>query len=132
MFGGPLSYMGFGGAGLQVRDILHIDDLYDLLVRQLADIESCSARACYNVGGGLENSISVFELTTLCQEISGKRKEIGRIAETRNADIPYYVSDCSFVTNDTGWKPQRGLQTILTDVSRWLFDNRHMVETVLS
>ena len=35
LFGGPLSYMGFGGHGFQVRDVLHVDDLYDLIVRQL-------------------------------------------------------------------------------------------------
>jgi CDP-paratose 2-epimerase len=132
VFGGPLTYLGFGGNGLQVRDVLHIDDLYDLLVRQLADVDCCSARAFYNVGGGLENSVSVCELTALCQEISGKHTEIGRIVETRDADIPYYVSDCSVVTDDTGWKPQRGLYTILTDISQWLFDNRQRLEAVLT
>ena len=44
LFGGPLSYMGFGGDGMQVRDVLHVDDLYDLLVRQLADLEKNSAQ----------------------------------------------------------------------------------------
>jgi CDP-paratose 2-epimerase len=132
VFGGSLSYMGFGGKGLQVRDVLHVDDLYDLLVRQLADIDRSCLRAFYNVGGGLENSVSVCELTELCQEISGKHTEIGRIAETRDADIPYYVSDCSVVTGETGWKPQRSLRTVLTDVSQWLFDNRHLVEAILA
>src|SRR5262249_11777661 len=35
LFGGPLAYIGFGGHGLQVRDVLHVDDLYDLIIRQL-------------------------------------------------------------------------------------------------
>ena len=39
LFGGPLSYMGFGGDGLQVRDVLHVDDLYDLIVVQLTRSE---------------------------------------------------------------------------------------------
>ena len=39
LFGGPLSYMGFGGHGLQVRDVLHVDDLYDLIVRAVERIE---------------------------------------------------------------------------------------------
>ena len=132
LFGGPLSYMGFGGDGLQVRDVLHVDDLYDLLVRQLADLERNSAQGFYNVGGGMENSISLCELTAFCQEISGKRLEIGRVAETRDADVPYYVSDCSAVTGATGWKPQRKLRTVLEDVWRWLVDNRDQVKSVLS
>ena len=39
-FGQPLSYIGFGGAGKQVRDLLHIDDLVDLVERQLLDPEA--------------------------------------------------------------------------------------------
>jgi CDP-paratose 2-epimerase len=132
LFGGQLSYMGFGGDGFQVRDVLHVDDLYDLLVRQLADLDRKSAPAFYNVGGGIENSVSICELTALCQEITGKRIEIGRVAETRDADIPYYVSDCSAVTGATGWQPRRNLRIILEDVHRWLVDNRHQVKSVLS
>ena len=34
-FGRPLRYTGFGGLGKQVRDVLHVDDLFDLLRLQL-------------------------------------------------------------------------------------------------
>lgn len=132
LFGGALNYMGFGGDGLQVRDVLHVDDLYDLLVRQIADLERNAAPPIYNVGGGIENSVSLCELTELCRQISGKRLDIGRVPETRDADVPYYVSDCSAVTAATGWKPKRNLHTVLDDVWRWLVDNRHKVEPVLS
>jgi CDP-paratose 2-epimerase len=100
-------------------------------VLQLADLERNSAQGFYNVGGGMENSVSLCELTAFCQEISGKRLEIGRVAETRYADVPYYVSDCFAVTGATGWKPQRKLRTILEDVWRWLVDNRDQIKSVL-
>jgi CDP-paratose 2-epimerase len=132
LFGGQLSYMGFGGEGLQVRDVVHVDDLYDLLVAQLADLDRHSAAASYNVGGGMDNSVSLCELTELCQEITGRTIGIGRVAETRDADIPYYVSDCAAVTGATGWRPKRDLRKILDDVQRWLVDNRHQVQSVLS
>jgi CDP-paratose 2-epimerase len=132
LFGGALSYMGFGGDGLQVRDVLHVDDLYELLVKQFAGLDRNSETALCNVGGGMDNSVSLCELTALCQEITGKRIEIGRVAESRDADIPYYVSDCSAVTGATGWKPRRNLRTVLEDVQRWLVDNRHQVQAVLS
>lgn len=132
LFGGQLSYMGFGGDGLQVRDVLHVDDLYDLLVKQLAALDTKTAPAFYNVGGGMDNSVSLGELTALCQEMSGKRLAIGRVAETRDADIPYYVTDNSLVTGAVGWRPKRDLRTILDDVRRWLVDNRHQVQSVLS
>ena len=33
----PLRYIGYGGSGKQVRDLLHVDDLVDLIDRQLLD-----------------------------------------------------------------------------------------------
>jgi CDP-paratose 2-epimerase len=36
-FGLPLTYIGYGGNGKQVRDLLHIDDLVDLIEFQLLE-----------------------------------------------------------------------------------------------
>ena len=48
-FGLPLDYIGFGGQGKQVRDLLHVDDLFDLIVLQMAAPEAWDGRV-YNVG----------------------------------------------------------------------------------
>jgi CDP-paratose 2-epimerase len=131
LFSGSLAYMGFGGEGLQVRDVLHVDDLYDLLAKQLAELDRHSGQAFYNVGGGMENSVSLRELTQFCQELSGNRIEIGRIAETRDADIPFYVSDCTAVHKAADWKPQRKLSVVLENVWQWLVDHRDQLEPIL-
>ena len=36
-FGRPLAYIGFGGSGKQVRDLLHVEDLLDLVEEQLRE-----------------------------------------------------------------------------------------------
>jgi CDP-paratose 2-epimerase len=131
LFGGPLSYMGFGGHGLQVRDVLHVDDLYDLIVRQLNGLNECSGRV-FNVGGGMTSSVSLRELTLMSQKISGRTIELGRVLETRGADIPFYVSDYQAVTRTTGWTPKRSLDQLLEDVWRWLVDERAQLEPILS
>jgi CDP-paratose 2-epimerase len=131
LFGGSLAYMGFGGEGLQVRDVLHVDDLYDLLSKQLAELDRHSKQIFYNVGGGMDNSVSLRELTRFCQELSGKRIEISRIPETRDADIPFYVSDCTAVRKAIGWKPKRTLNMVLENVWRWLVDYRNQLEAIL-
>ena len=131
LFGGPLSYMGFGGHGLQVRDVLHVDDLYDLIVRQLNGLNEYSG-SLFNVGGGMANSISLRELTAKSEQLSGRTIELGRTPETRDADIPFYVSDCQAVTHTTGWMPTRLLDKILEDVWRWLVDERAQLEPILS
>ena len=52
-FGRELSYIGFGGSGKQVRDLLHVEDLLDLLERQLDAPERWDG-VTVNVGGGRE------------------------------------------------------------------------------
>ncbi len=130
-FGGPLAYRGFGGEGLQVRDVLHVDDLADLVIQQMTDLESCSGRV-YNVGGGIGMSVSLRELTVLCQDISGRKIDISEIPDTRDADIPYYVSDCATVHGETNWQPRRSLASTIEDIWRWLADNRDRLKPVLS
>jgi CDP-paratose 2-epimerase len=131
LYGGALSYMGFGGEGLQVRDILHVDDLYDLLVQQLLGLKD-DVGGMFNVGGGLANSVSLRELTDKCRKLSGRKVEIGRVAETRDADIPFYVTDHEAVTGATGWKPKRALDQTVEEVARWLTDYRAQLEPILT
>ena len=50
-----LKYIGYGGTGKQVRDILHVEDLVDLIDLQIHEIEKFE-RKIYNVGGGIENN----------------------------------------------------------------------------
>lgn len=130
LYGGKLAYMGFGGHGHQVRDVLHVDDLYDLIRLQLADLD-CWDGSLFNVGGGAANAVSLRELTALCQKAGGQGIEIGGVAETRDADIPYYVTDHGRVTAATGWAPTRSVERIVDDIARWLVDNRARLEPIL-
>jgi CDP-paratose 2-epimerase len=56
----PLRYIGYGGTGKQVRDLLHVDDAVDLIERQLLDPEAWSGRT-FNAGGGRRVSLSLLE-----------------------------------------------------------------------
>jgi CDP-paratose 2-epimerase len=130
VYGGELAYTGFGGEGLQVRDILHIDDLYDLLLLQLRQLDR-HAGAIYNVAGGADRSVSLRELTGLCRRLTGKLLQIGHVAETRPADVPYFVGDSNCVQASTGWRPQRRLDALLEDIHRWVVDQRVQLEPIL-
>lgn len=131
LFGGPLAYMGFGGRGLQVRDVLHVDDLYDLLALQLADLDRWSG-SLFNVGGGAANAVSLRELTALCERETGRRVEMGAVPETRDADIPWYVTDNARVTAATGWTPGRSVPELLAETCRWLADHRDRLEPLFT
>ena len=131
LFGESLSYTGFGGKGLQVRDVLHIDDLCNLVRRQMEDLGRYDG-AVYNVGGGRERSVSLAELSGLCCERAGRSIPISCDPRTTAADVPYYVADNSHVTSETGWSPRRELGDLLDDVFRWLRDHRGTLEPLMT
>jgi CDP-paratose 2-epimerase len=118
----PLAYIGFGGAGKQVRDLLHVEDLLDLIDEQLGD-PARWAGATVNVGGGRECSLSLRETTELCREITGRTIEVRAADEDRPGDIPIYVSDCTRLHELTGWRARRGPSEILTDIHAWIAEH---------
>jgi CDP-paratose 2-epimerase len=130
LFGGALSYNGFGGTGFQVRDVLHVEDLYRLIDKQVAEIASHSGKI-YNVGGGAECSVSLAELTEACVRHTGRRLSIASQPETNPVDIPYYVTDTTAVTGTTGWRPRLSMADVLDDIFGWLRDHRGELEAVL-
>jgi len=129
-FGRPLRYTGFGGTGKQVRDLLHPDDLCDLLHLQLARMADCSGQT-YNVGGGLAVSTSLLELTAVCREVTGRRIEIEQVDETAKVDIPLYISDSRKAQSALGWVPTRDVATIVGDIHRWIAGNESALRAVL-
>jgi CDP-paratose 2-epimerase len=118
----PLRYTGFGRRGKQVRDILHVDDLCDLVLRQLERMEHWDG-SVYNVGGGRERSVSLCELTALCSEATGGTVEIGSQPETSPVDVRIYVTDSRKVQAEYAWSPQRSLVDVVADIASWLEAN---------
>ncbi len=94
-FGNPLSYIGFGGKGKQVRDLLHVEDLVDLVERQLLAPAEWDGRTV-NVGGGRECSLSLLETTAICRELTGNEVPIEPVLETPaggRAHIPFRLRE---------------------------------------
>ena len=118
-FGKPLAYIGYGGTGKQVRDVLHVDDLCELVEKQLADFPAWDGWLG-NVGGGLEISVSLQELTTACRKIVGREVPIAAEPKNRQADLRIFLADCSKLFARTNWRPKRGLGKIVADVFTWV------------
>jgi CDP-paratose 2-epimerase len=125
-FGGELSYIGYGGTGKQVRDFLHIDDLFELIDIQAQELDRFDGQV-FNVGGGLERSLSLLETTTLCEQITGRRIAIHGCPETRVADVPLYISDHRKIAGLCGWRPTRGAKQTLSDIYEWIGENEALV-----
>jgi CDP-paratose 2-epimerase len=128
-FGRPLRYIGYGGSGKQVRDILHVDDLLALVERQLKVLPSAHGEI-YNVGGGRSCSVSLRELTELCRRATGKTVEIRPVAEVRAADIPVYLSNTERVRRAFGWSPAHAPEPIVTQIAQWVSEHARELEAV--
>ncbi len=125
-----LSYLGFGGTGKQVRDLLHVLDLVDLVDDQLARPEHW-AGAVVNVGGGAAGSLSLREATALCAQITGNAVEVGADPRPRAGDVRIYVSDCRALEAHGAWAPRRAPAEILSDIFDWIRDNERAVAGTL-
>lgn len=129
-FGRGLKYTGFGGKGLQVRDLLHPQDLCDLVSLQIASWDKVSGNT-YNVGGGRAGSVSLQEYTALCRESTGRQVPIQEDAATSAVDIPWYVTDHSKLTGAMGWQPQRGPRQIVQDIAAWVRTNESSLAALI-
>ena len=130
IYGGSLSYFGYGGTGKQVRDILDVEDLATLVLNQYGNLDKHN-NVIYNVGGGNEVSISLKELTELCQQATGNSISISAVQEDRVADIPYYITDNTKITKTSGWTPQKKPVEIVENITRWIRDNLETLKPLL-
>jgi CDP-paratose 2-epimerase len=117
--GTPLRYLGFGGSGKQVRDLLHVEDAVDLIAEQLGAPDAWAGQVV-NVGGGRDVSLSLRETTELCAEITGKRVEVIEDGTERPGDIPIYITDTARLGELSSWRPRRDARETLADIATWI------------
>ena len=113
------------GDGMQVRDILFIEDLVDAMLAQ-QHMGSIAGNA-YNIGGGVENTISLLELLDLIGELHGERPDTS-FHDWRVGDQRYYVSDTSSFTQATGWSPKVDVRTGVRRLYEWLSESQQIEE----
>jgi CDP-paratose 2-epimerase len=129
-FGRDLAYIGHGGTGKQVRDILHIQDLVELLLLQARSL-AYGGKDTFNVGGGVSNTVSLLELTAFCQELTGNEIPVSSVPESRPADIPWFVTDYRKIQQHNGWFPRRDVPQILSETLAWIREGGRDLQRIL-
>jgi CDP-paratose 2-epimerase len=125
-----LQYIGYGGSGKQVRDLLFIDDLIQLVDYQLANFSALNGET-FNVGGGIETSLSLLETTQICQALTGQHITIQSVAEERQDDVPIFITDSTKVIQRTGWKPTTNPKLALQRIYEWLQEHQTALQSIL-
>jgi len=106
------------GNGKQVRDVLHAADMRRLYFMALENVDRVKGQA-FNVGGGMQNSLSLLELFDLLGDITGNRL---RYRETpwRISDQRVFVADIQRISHAIGWVPQMSSRDGVADMVGWL------------
>ncbi len=110
------------GDGMQVRDVLYVEDLVNAFLLAWRDIERLSANA-FNIGGGVTRAISLLELVDLIAQLGGSRPKL-YFEDRRAGDQRYYVSDTSKFRDATGWDPRVSLRGGVRKLYDWLLQSR--------
>jgi CDP-paratose 2-epimerase len=106
------------GDGLQVRDVLFVEDLVDAMLLAERHIDRTAGEA-FNIGGGPARTVSLLELLNLIGQLTGERPDI-TIEPWRPADQRYYVSDTAKFEQVTGWRPKTSVRTGVRLLLAWL------------
>jgi CDP-paratose 2-epimerase len=122
-----LKYIGFEGTGLQVRDAFHPTDLAALIGKQLDDASIIDDARIWNVGGGIDNSMSLFELSDWCRDRFGDRP-VSKDETPRPFDIPWVVMDSAQAKSRWKWEPEIKLEIILDEIAKHADANPEWLE----
>lgn len=94
------------GTGKQVRDVLHSSDLINLYQCAYTHRDKAAGEV-FNIGGGMDNSLSLLELFAL---LSAQLKMDHSLSFTptprRKSDQDFFVADISKACRLLDWRPQ--------------------------
>jgi CDP-paratose 2-epimerase len=107
------------GDGMQVRDLLYVDDLVNAFMLALARPE-CIVGEAFNIGGGPRRAASLNEVLAHIRARHG-RVEVA-FGEWRPSDQRYYVSSTTKFYRATGWAPRVGVAEGISALYDWLRD----------
>jgi CDP-paratose 2-epimerase len=115
------------GDGKQVRDILFVDDLLDAYDAAVAHIDKAAGQV-YNIGGGPQNTISVWaEFGPMLERLLGKPIPV-KYYDWRPGDQRIFVSNISKAREEIGWEPRISVQDGITRLFNWVRDNMHLFQ----
>jgi len=119
-----LTYIGYGGHGNQVRDVLHINDLCNLILLQIKKFDKLHNKI-FTVGGSNKSYTSLNNLTKICQKITKNKIKINKQTKTSIYDIPYYITNNRLISRTYKWKPKKNIYNVVMDIYIWLSNNKN-------
>jgi CDP-paratose 2-epimerase len=112
------------GDGKQVRDVLFIEDLVDAFQAAVARIDVARGRV-YNIGGGPQNQLSLRELVTTLNRLTGRPLSVG-YGDWRPGDQRIFVCDIRKAGRELGWAPKVSALDGIERLHHWVESNKNL------
>ncbi len=106
------------GDGKQVRDVLHVKDMVEVYHAAVRHIDQAKGQA-FNIGGGIENSLSLLELFDLLEKKLQIKMRYTRLP-VRSSDQKFFVADTSKAARILNWRPLVSADQGLSDMLMWV------------
>lgn len=106
------------GTGKQVRDVLHADDMKRLYMTVVGNIDKAKGQA-FNIGGGIENSLSLLELFSLLEKIANVKLNYTNLP-VRESDQRVFVADIAKAKQLLNWQPMVSTQEGVARMVQWV------------
>ncbi len=125
MFNLPVTLYGFKGK--QVRDVLFMPDILDLVSKQMDEIYAQTGQV-FNVGGGNKITTSLLEAITTIEKVTGKKINYSYSDEARKSDQCIYISDIRKAKEAFKWEPQVGMIEGIQQIVNWVSANERTLK----
>ena len=105
------------GTGKQVRDVLFNDDVVNLYFKA-KDCKEAYGQV-FNIGGGIENSLSLLELFAMLEKMLDVKMEYKQLP-WRESDQKVFVADIKKAQEIIGWTPAVNSSDGIRKMVEWL------------
>lgn len=106
------------GSGKQVRDVLHVKDVVNLYFSCALNIGKVRGNA-FNIGGGMENSLSLLELFSILEELLDVKMNFNKLPP-RESDQKVFIANNKKITKLIGWEPEIAAKNGIETMIKWL------------
>lgn len=113
----PAAEFTISGNGKQVRDVLFVRDLIECYFKASDSIDSIAGQA-FNIGGGIDNSLSLLELFRHLErelKITLNYKQL----PWRQSDQKVFIADSTKASQRFGWSPKTNAEKGIAEMIRW-------------
>lgn len=114
------------GNGKQVRDVLHAEDMIKLYLSAPAHIDAAKGQV-FNIGGGIENSLSLLELFAFLENELDIKMNYTKLPP-RESDQKVFVADITKAQETFAWTPKISKEDGIRKMLNWVLKEEYICQ----